>query len=156
MKRHFLILCVVFVFILAACDSGRVYQQAYDFDEQGWHMDTIPSFAFEIKDGSPKNLLLNVRNSIAYEWQNVYLMYHLQDSTGSKLASELINVALFDPTTGEPKGKGNSIYQNTVPIFENYSFPATGTYTFKVTQYMRELELKEILSVGVRVEEVEE
>ena len=156
MKRLFPILCVVFVLIVSACDTGRVYQQAYDFDEQGWHMDTVPTFTFEIEDAAPKNVMLHVRNSIAYEWHNVYLMYQLQDSTGKELASELINIELFDPTTGAPKGKGNSIYQKSVPIFENYNFPATGSYTFKVTQYMRELELKEILSVGIRVEEVEE
>ena len=156
MKRLFPTLMVVMLLFLAACDNNRVYQQAYDFEESGWHMDTLPSFTFEIEDSRPKNVLLHVRNSIAYEWRNIYLTYHLQDSTGRELASELINIPLFDPKTGEPKGKGSSIYQHAVPLFENYNFPSTGTYTFTVAQYMRKTELKEILSVGLRVEEVEE
>jgi len=156
MKRLFPILIVVLVLTLAACDTDRVYQQTYDFDETGWHMDSIPSFSFEIEDAAPKNLKLHLRNSIAYPTYNVYLTYFLEDSTGRELASELINIELFNPKTGAPKGSGSSIYQQEVDILSNYSFPTTGTYTFRVVQYMRELQLKEILSVGLRVEKASE
>ncbi len=155
MKRFFPILSVAFVLLLAACDGNRVYQQVYDFDENGWHMDSIPSFTFEIEDAAPKNLILHLRNSIAYEWQNVYLNYSLEDSTGREISAELINIALFDTKTGEPLGQGSSIYQHAENILENHIL-TPGTYTFKVTQYMRELELKEVMSVGIRVENVGE
>ena len=155
MKRLSPILSVVLFLLLAACDGNRVYQQAYEFDKRGWHMDSIPAFTFEVEDNAPKNLVLHLRNSIAYPWHNVYLTYYLEDSTGRELASELINIQLFDPKTGAPQGKGSSIYQHEVSILENHRFPTTGKYTIKVAQYMRELELKEILSVGVRVEKTQ-
>ena len=152
MKQLFPILPVVLFLWLTACDSNRIYRQAHDFDQGLWHKDSIPAFTFRVEDTAPKNLLLHLRNSIAYPWQNIYLTYYLEDSTGRKLATKLINIPLFDSKTGVPKGKGSSIYQHEVSILENHRFPATGSYTFKVAQYMRALELKEILSVGVRVE----
>lgn len=152
MKQLFPILSVVLFLWLAACDSHRIYQQAHDFDEGLWHKDSIPAFTFRVEDTAPKNLLLHLRNSIAYPWQNIYLTYYLEDSTGRKLATELINIRLFDSKTGVPRGKGSSIYQHEVTILENHRFAATGSYTFKLAQYMRALELKEILSVGLRVE----
>lgn len=156
MKRSFFALATLLLLTLAACDTNRVYQQAYDFDENGWHMDTIPSFTFEIEDTRPKNLNLHLRNSLAYPFQNVYLTYYLQDSTGKELATELVNIELFDPKTGKPQGEGSSIYQHEVELLHGYQFPYTGSFTFRVAQYMRESALKEILSVGLRVEEISE
>ena len=64
-------------------------------------------------------------------------------------------MALFDQKTGKPQGEGSSIYQHSIPLLQNHTFAQPGSYTLKVAQYMRELELKDVLSVGVRVEEVE-
>ena len=140
---------------LVACDGNRVYQQAYDFEDSGWHLDTIPAFEFQIEDRQPKNLILSLRNSISYPYRNIYLTYYLEDSLGNELASELVNLPLFDEKTGKPFGSGSSIYQHTVGVLNGFSFPGTGRYTFKVAQYMREIELKEVESVGFRVEEAE-
>jgi gliding motility-associated lipoprotein GldH len=156
MKQTYVVLMLALLIGLASCDTKRVYQQAYDFDDTGWHMDTIPAFTFEIGDTAPKNLLLNLRYGLDYKDYNIYLTYHLEDSTGTKLSSELINLNLFDPTTGRPLGEGSSIYQSQQAILEVYRFPGPGTYTFRIAQYMRYASLEEVYSVGLRVEEAGE
>lgn len=156
MKYSYLIMLLALFIGLASCDKGRVYQQVYDFNDIGWSVDTIPAFTFEIADGEPKNILLNLRYGLDYKEYNIYLKYDLQDSAGNELASELISLDLFDPKTGRPLGEGNSIYQNQISVLQNYRFAQPGSYTFRVAQYTRENPVMEIYSVGVRVEEAED
>lgn len=152
MKHLYSILLLALFIGLASCDNNRIYQQAYDFEESGWSLDTIPSFTFDIEDTEPKNILLNLRNGIDFKNYNIYLTYYLEDNLGAEISSELISIDLFDSKTGRPLGEGSSIYQNQVTVLENYRFPKPGSYTFKVAQYTRENPVMEVYSVGVRVE----
>ena len=152
MKKYSIILLFVISFV--ACDSGRVYEGDYDFDDKTWNLDSIPSFEFSIDNTNPKNVFINLRNTISYDYQNLYLSYQLNDENGQELKSELINISVFDEKTGKPLGSGNSIYEQQHKILENYQFPKSGVYVLKIAQYMREVALQEIVSVGARVEEV--
>ncbi|MGW8122677.1 gliding motility lipoprotein GldH [Roseivirga echinicomitans] len=154
MKKIQWLYLLVLVSVLNACDRHKIYEEVYDFEAAIWNMDTIPEFEFKIEDSQPKRILLNVRNSIDFKSQNLYLTYYLLNEQGTEIKSELINIQLFDPITGKPSGKGNSIFQHEVEILPAYTFPKTGTYKIKVAQYMREANLEEVPSVGVRVEEI--
>ncbi|MFT6969611.1 MAG: gliding motility-associated lipoprotein GldH [Roseivirga sp.] len=151
-KVCFIALCLL---TLNSCDSNRVYEDVYDFEEGIWNMDTIPAFSFEINDAAPKRILLNVRNSIEFKTQNLYLTYYLIDETGTEIKSELVNVLLFDPITGKPLGKGQSIFQHEVEILTDYNFPKVGVFKIRVAQYMRETDLAFVPSVGIRVEDIQ-
>jgi gliding motility-associated lipoprotein GldH len=142
--------------LINSCDRNRVYEEVYDFEEGIWNMDTIPAFNFEITDNAPKRVLINVRNSIEFRTQNLYLTYYLMDNKGNQLKSELVNVQLFDAKTGKPLGKGNSIFQHEVDILSNYNFPSVGKYQIKIVQYMREANLENVPSVGVRLEQIQQ
>ena len=155
MKKCVLFFMAFFTALCVACDSKRVYEANYDFEDKSWNMDTIPLFTFEIKNTAPKNLLIHLRNTIGFPYQNVYITCLLEDSTGHELTSQLINFQLFDEKTGKPFGKGNSIYQHQQPVLEGYTFPYEGKFSVKAIQYMREVNLREMVSVGVRVEEAE-
>jgi gliding motility-associated lipoprotein GldH len=152
LKIYFVLLAFA---LIHSCDRNRVYEEVYDFEEGIWNMDTIPAFNFEITDKAPKRVLINVRNSIEFRTQNLYLTYYLTDEKGNQLKSELVNVQLFDAKTGKPLGKGNSIFQHEVEILPNYSFPSVGKYQIKIAQYMREANLENVPSVGVRLENID-
>lgn len=154
MKRIQWLCLLVLAIALSACDRQKIYEDVHDFDAAVWNMDTIPEFEFKIEDNSPKRILLNVRNSIDFRSQNLYLTYYLLSEEGIEIKSELVNIQLFDPISGKPLGKGNSIFQHEVEILPAYTFPKTGMYKIKIAQYMREADLQEIPSVGIRVEEV--
>lgn len=154
-QNQWLFLLVLFLFCLSACDKKKVFEGVHDFDSGVWNMDSIPSFVFKIEDrNTPKRILLNIRNSIEFRYQNLYLTYYLTDSTNKELKSELVNVQLFDAITGQPFGKGNSIFQHEVEVLPAYSFPYSGKFKIKIAQYMREADLKYVPSIGLRVEEL--
>ena len=117
-------------------------------------MDNMPEFSFEIENSSPKNVLFKLRTDLKFPNQNLYITYYLLNEKGEEISSELVNIPLFDEVTGKPLGKGNSIYQYSIAILENFSFPQPGNYTLKFAQYMRSESLAGVHSVGVRVEEV--
>ena len=152
MKKTQCFLGLLIVLMLIACDSKKVFEDVYDFSEVGWNMDTIPSFTFEIENSQPKRVLLNVINSIEFKDQNLYVIYYLIGPNGDEVKSELINIQLFDAITGKPFGEGNSVFQHSVELLPQYKFDQTGEYTIKVAHYMREAYLKNVPSIGIRVE----
>lgn len=153
MNRQLSGLVLIALMVLAGCDPDRVYESDYDFETQKWHMDTIPSFTFKIQDADPKDVVLKIRNSLDFPYRNCYITYFLEDSTGTTLQSDLVNLQLFDESTGKPFGKGNSIYQHAESILESFSFPGPGEYRLRLAQYMRKTDLEGTYSVGVRLTE---
>lgn len=149
---------VVVFFILISCDSSRVYEDYDNLEEAFWHMDSVKQFSFEIEDPTLSyNLLATFRNASSYPFYNIYFEYALIDSLDSVLVKQLKEVDLFDPKTGEPYGSGlGDLFDHSIPVIENYNFEEAGTYSLRLQQSMRSDSLPFILSVGARVEVVEE
>lgn len=141
-------------FIFSGCDSQRVFEGKKDFSEKYWVFNDPAEFEFEI-DNSEKvyNLLFNIRNTSKYQYQNIYLQYYLEDSTGRLISKELKNIQLFNSITGVPLGQGlGDILDIEKTFLEKYTFENPGLYKLRIDQFMRQDSLPEILSVGLRVE----
>lgn len=159
-KSGFIFILIAFVIAFSSCDkfaqskTERLFEYNYQFTNRIWNMDTIPSYQFEIENPNVAcNLLLNLRNGLDYSFYNIFVKYSLEDSTGKVLKSRQLELNLLDPKTGRPLGKGvTDLYFHQFEFLSNYKFPYKGKYKIKVTQYMREQELKGIHSVGVRIE----
>ncbi|MFY0593627.1 gliding motility lipoprotein GldH [Roseivirga sp.] len=149
--NYWIVLLCLLLFV--GCDTNRVYEADYDFDELSWHMDTIPNFQFEVEDTAPKDLIFKIRNSLDFPFRNCYVKYDLSDTLGNTLTSDLINIELFDEKTGKPFGSGNSVFQHSEVFLEGFNFPESGTYNLSLTQYMRKTDLIGTYSLGLRVEE---
>ncbi len=149
---------IFLVLLLTSCDSSRVYEDYEEMEEAFWHMDSVKRFSFEIEDTQTAyNLLATFRNSSRYPFYNIYFQYSLTDSLDSVVVKQLKEADLFDPKTGQPKGSGlGDMFDHSVPILENYKFSKPGTYSLNLQQQMRLDSLPFILSVGARVELVEE
>lgn len=147
------ILLFLILFVIGSCDSDRVFEENTDLGEY-WAKEAVISFAFSIEDSlADYNLYTNIRNASSYPFHNLYYQYSLSDSSGRELSSELKNLTLFDPKTGEPYGSGlGDLFDHRQLILENFNFPTVGTYTLTFEQYMRMDTLPMILSVGARVE----
>lgn len=158
MRKLAIYLTALFSAGLFACDSQRLYENNKDFDSQVWMKDSIPSFRFEIKEPQQEyNFYYNIRNSVGYPYQNLYVTYYLEDTLGREIKSGLHNMTLFDPKTGEPRGNGlGDIFDHQILALPRYKFDSAGVYDFRIEHYMRNDSLPEILSVGLRVERVEE
>lgn len=149
----FWVLTVTF-FLVFGCDRQRVFEGKMDFSDGYWVFNNPAEFEFEILDTDREyNLLLNIRNTAKYQYQNIYLQYYLEDSTGRLLSKELKNIQLFNQITGVPLGKGlGDLFDVERTFLENYSFDNPGKYQLRIDQFMRQDSLPEILSVGLRVE----
>jgi gliding motility-associated lipoprotein GldH len=157
MQKH--LHCIVFLLIFAACsDPARVYEQNLDLPGNLWLADKTAEFEFEIKDSERTyNLYYNIRNSLSYPYHNLYVRHVLEDSIGNELASALQNMDLFDPVTGKPLGEGlGDIFDHKILAISNKKFPEDGWYRFKIQQFMRQDSLPLILSIGLRVETIDE
>jgi len=141
--------------VLSACDPNRVYEQNLELPESNWTVENVPAFEFAIKDTTKSyNVYFNVRYSLAYDYYNLYLRHQLLGPDSTELSSQLHELHLMDAKTGKPAGKGSSdVYDLQALALKDVKFPQVGTYTLRLTQYMRRDPLPNIMAVGIRVEE---
>jgi gliding motility-associated lipoprotein GldH len=139
---------------LASCDKARVFEDNREFKQRFWTVNDEPSFRFVIDDStSTYNVYYNVRNSLQYDWDRIFVTYTLSDTSGAELSRKLVYHDLFDPT-GRPLGDSGigDLYDHQFPLLNGFRFPRRGTYTIRLTQFTRQDTLRGVLAVGVRVE----
>ncbi len=153
-KLQILILAICMLCLLA-CDSGSVYEENVDIHNKTWLAGDSIQFSFRIDEPDKKyDIYYNVRNTITYPFQNLYVTYDLTDLQGDSLRADLVNILLFDPKTGKPHGNGlGDIFSHQHKILPEFQFPDTGVYTLHLKQAMRIDSLQEILSTGISVKE---
>lgn len=141
--------------LLCSCDPARVYEQNVDFNDKNWAIDNAPVFEFEIKDTTQTySIYFNVRYNLQYDFYNLYIRHQLTGPDSTVVSSQLHELLLMDPKTGKPLGNGSSdVYDLQARALKDITFPKTGVYKLKLTQYMRRDPLPNILAVGVRVEQ---
>jgi gliding motility-associated lipoprotein GldH len=145
---------VVSLLVFMACDSQSIYKGKKDFSDRYWAFDDPAEFEFDINETDKRyNLFFSIRNTSKYQFQNIYLQYYLEDSTGMLISKELKNIQLFNAITGVPLGEGiGDVLDIERAFLEDYSFNNPGKYRLRIDQFMRQDTLPEVLSVGLRVE----
>lgn len=150
--------CLILFFsgILYSCNSSLLNEQNHKFEKNYWDIDSIQTFDFEIQDRSiPYRLVLDVRNSIDYQYSNLYLKFSLVNDLNDTLKSALQNFYLFNPKTGAPLGGGiGDIYDIPLVIVDSVKFPLPGTYTLNAQHQMRDDSLNHIMSLTFRLEQL--
>ncbi|MDX5419536.1 MAG: gliding motility lipoprotein GldH [Hymenobacteraceae bacterium] len=155
MHRTIVFLAAALLLMLSACDPARVYEQNTEIPDSNWTVDNAPVFQFEIQDTTKQyNVYFNVRYSLAYDYYNLYVRHQLTTPDSAELSSALHELHLMDSKTGKPSGKGSSdTYDLQMLALKDVVFPQAGTYSLKLTQYMRRDPLPNIKAIGIRVEE---
>lgn len=144
-------LCL-FALLVVACDSNRVFEENVAIPDKVWNADNKIKFEVDILDTlAPHNFYVNVRNTGAYRYSNLYVFLHIKFPNG-KFSHDTIECPLADKT-GKWYGSGTGqIKDNQVLVKYNMRFPLEGRYEFEIEQAMREEELEEITDVGFRLE----
>jgi len=148
-------LCLLSICFLLSCDSSRIYDQNFDFEDRYWVTGVKPEFEFQIDEpNTGYDLFANVRNETTYPNANLYFTYFLMDSTGKVLEEKLISEFLFDRKSGKPFGNSvlGDIYDHRFPLLLNYKFQQPGKYKVQYDHSMRTDTLQGVLSVGLRVD----
>ncbi len=156
-KAYKYLLLSLWAILLFGCDNSGVFEQNINFDKKQWLKDSSKVFRFDIRDAEKAyNIYWNVRNTISFPYQNLYITYYLEDTLGHRIATDLNNMQLFAPKTGKPYGDGSGdLFSHQFLALPNYHFDSAGMYQLRLQQYMRIDTLKDVVSIGVRVEEAQ-
>jgi gliding motility-associated lipoprotein GldH len=151
--RNKLLLGLV-ILMLAACDSGSLYDETLVVDEDGWHANDIKNFEFEIRDTiSPLNLWINFRTTTDYPYSNLFIFLHSKYPDGF-VAKDTLQFLLTKPN-GEWEGENSGTIVENRFLVSRGQFERSGIYQFQIEHAMRDSILPEILDVGFKVELME-
>lgn len=141
--------------LIAGCADNAVVDVNKEIGRRTWSYIKKVSIPVKIEDSSRSyNLYLNLRHTAEYKYSNIFVLIH-QIAPGGKRTTERKEFQLAYPD-GEWLGSGaGNLYTYQLLFKENYKFPSPGTYVFEFEQNMRDNPLREIRSVGMRVEPVE-
>lgn len=148
-----------FLFVLSgitvlnfSCDKKGVFENYLKIDKEGWNKDSVSTFTFQILDTTGfHNIFINLRNHSTYNYSNIWLFIRLQSPDG-KLLNDTVQFLLADPS-GKWLGKGfGGIIDNQLPYMQNVYFPRSGTYRIDIQQGMRQVILRGISDIGLRIE----
>jgi len=149
------------LFGLVSCDSNRVFDEYKSVPNQ-WHKDSIIEFNITPPDSiKPYNLFVNIRNTSAYNYSNLFLIVEMNFPNGKKVKDTLEYV--MTKPNGEFLGTGFSdVKENKLWYKEGLVFSESGEYKINIQHAMREngnikgLEnLEGITDVGFRIEKIQ-
>jgi gliding motility-associated lipoprotein GldH len=150
----FLMVSSVFV----SCDSNRVFDE-YKSVPNKWHKDSIISFKINPPDSTNTyNLFVNLRNTNAYKFNNLFLIVEMIFPHG-KTIKDTLEYKMAEPS-GKLLGTGyTDVKENKLWYKEAVAFEEAGEYTVNIQHAMREngkvngvVELDGITDIGFRVE----
>ena len=145
-------------FMMVSCDSNSVFDR-YKSVPNVWHKDTVVSFKVNPPDSTKAyNLFVNLRNTNAYKYNNIFLIVEMVFPHG-KTIKDTLEYRMAEPS-GKLLGEGyTDIKENKLWYKENVIFSETGEYTVNIQHAMREngkvngvVELEGITDIGFRIE----
>lgn len=152
--RIITVACIL-VLLLSACDKNRVFEENKAIEGASWKTTDPVEFEVNIPDTSTFNAYLNIRNTSAYKFANIYVFMTTTFPDG-KEAKDTLNCLLADER-GKWLGKGaGDMLDNQILIKKNVFFSKPGKYKFKFEHGMRNDPLADITDVGFRIEKAAE
>ena len=151
----------IFIFLLGSCDSNRVYDEYKSVPDE-WQKDSVISFKVTPKDSiKPYNLFVNIRNTNAYKFSNLFLIVEMVYPHG-KTITDTLEYQMTKPN-GELLGEGLTDIKENKLWYKGYDkpfvFEELGDYKIKIQQAMRNNgdvdgvnKLEGITDVGFRIE----
>lgn len=153
MKHRSIPLALVLMSVLFSCDPGTVYSRFSSTGDGMWDWQDPRTFLVEIPDTtSMHNIYLQVRHTVEYPFQNLYMFVRVEGPAGQQL-TDTVNMVIAAPD-GTWKGKGVGRLKELRLLYRKGTiFADPGTYTFTVEQGMRTQTLP-ITDVGLRIERI--
>ena len=156
-KSNFLYLILVLV-LLSSCNDNTVFDE-YKSVSNAWNENDVVTFKVNPKDTiNPYNLFVNIRNTNAYKYNNLFLVVEMDFPNGRVLKDTLEYRMAYK--TGELMGEGiSSVKTNKLWYKEAVKFNEEGDYTVKIQHAMRKngevngiTNLQGVTDVGFRIE----
>ncbi|WP_242158144.1 gliding motility lipoprotein GldH [Aestuariivivens sediminis] len=159
MRLNSVFLCFFWLAItVVSCDSNLVFD-VYKSVPNTWHKDSITRFKVHPPDSiNPYNLFINIRNTNAYKYNNLFLIVEIVFPHG-KTVKDTLEYRMADPS-GKLLGTGlMGVKENKLWYKEQVVFKEAGEYLVNIQHAMREngkvngvVELEGVTDVGFRIE----
>lgn len=149
--KHFLLILNI-VLCLTSCNKGVFYEKTDQIPNNKWSKDHTLHYQFEITDSLQYyNIYINVRNTIDYKYQNLYIFLTTEYPSGTRY-TDTLGCILCDKY-GEWYGKGKGEFRsNNFLLMQQVRFQNKGVYNLYIEQAMREEELLDISDFGIRID----
>lgn len=149
---------ILFLTILyTSCIPSNEFEKNISIPNNKWNENLKPSYEFDITDTvSNYAMFFMMRHSDAYKFSNIWLNIKTQMPGDKDFSSMRVEVPLAQEN-GKWLGRGmNEIFEHKMSLTGNGAvhFSKTGKYTIQLEQIMRENPLKEVMSVGIRLEKI--
>jgi gliding motility-associated lipoprotein GldH len=152
-KARFLLVAISCCLLFTSCKQLDVFEKDTPIPQYLWADTFKPSFDFDITDTTVQyKLFIVIRHTDAYRYNNIWLNIGSK-FPDEKLTNQKLELQLGNDATGWDGNGMDDIWEVRKPIAKG-NFKA-GKYTFTIGQIMRENPLPNIMSVGVRIEKVQ-
>ncbi len=152
-----LFLFLITILCYTSCIKSNVFEKNNILKNNEWHYNEIPEVKFTITDTSANYLLyLTFKHFENYAYNNIWVKLYTKNPGETTATSSIIEIPLA-MQSGRWLGRSfNNIVEHQMPLKNNgsYKFGKKGTYTLGIEQVMRNNPLKEVISVGIRVEKL--
>lgn len=150
-KNLFILLFAVVFF--SSCTQLDVFEKNTTIPGMKWNTNFIVTGAVNISDTlSAYNIYIVMRHTDAYNYNNIWLNTGLQ-APGDSMKFQKINLTLGNDASGWEGSGMNDIWEvrkliSGVPK----RFIRSGIYNFSIQHVMRDDPLREVMSIGIRLE----
>lgn len=143
----------LFILALASCSNQACFTAFEHLPSEIWYRDSALRFDLPVGDTARSyNLVLDVRSSTDYRFQNLYLFIDIVAPNGAALRDTLECFLADDMGRWLGRGHG-AIRDNRYLYREGARFAMPGSYSISVQQAMRVEALTGVAGVGIRMEE---
>jgi len=128
----------IFAVVVFSCNNNIVFDDYKAFENQTWNADSIIVLDYSVIDTISQNrLIIKVRHTIDYEFQNLFLFIKAEKTDTLEL--------LLANKEGKWLGKGiGDVREVEVVYRKDKVFPKKGNITFEIEQAMRYGKLEKI------------
>jgi gliding motility-associated lipoprotein GldH len=151
------IICgVLFLLVLASCGPIDVFEKNVAIPGFAWSSNFKPEISFEVTDSTaPYIVYFVIRHTDAYRYKNIWINVQTRTPSGDTLSRQL-DLTLATDEKGWLGSGMDDIWEHRIAITPT-RVPQSlkpGTYTFKLSNIMREDPLDHVMNVGIRLEKV--
>ncbi len=152
-----IVFCSLLAIINTSCNEQEIFYRYHELKNADWHQkDTlffeIDAALFELN--IPYSVSIEVTNNVNYPYQNIwfFIQSNLENnSVYNSLSKEYVLADEF----GKWKGSGfGSLYQISLPFYNNVVFKEKRNYIIKLEHGMRDEPLKGIERIGIRITKI--
>ena len=151
MKKYILI-AVIALFALTACNKGKIYEKRQTFDNYTWNRFKPLFFEVEVADIKPEyNVYLCLRHITQYPYEDLKINLTVYSPSGEERTT--MHTFIMKNKDGKFSGEGaGDLWDLKLLVKGNYVFNQAGKYKFQIDNLMDYFDIVGLVDLGLIVE----